>query len=613
MRRSLLAALALMLVIPAAAYDDDEYTPPADESEATLEAGYRGSEAEDSLHRAAEYLAFEANPYFGIHWTTSPFDDAIFELDLERWDASEFGGRMAIDLERTIRLTATADALVHRLDHDPLSNLQAVSDIKVVRSTDLEQGAEYQIRHKLYEIEADFQPPQTKWFSFKAGYREQLREGRKQSLHSSHCTSCHTVSQGRVVDQATRDGVFGVQFKTGLIQLVYEVLSRTFGERGGQPEGPYETPYRPATPGSAPDPNVLITPFNDRLLFPIPGTDPDTATAPYDRVPEVRRTAHLLKFKTATGDAGSLNLTLLKSDTENLYTNLEYGFEGFRGLYTWRPAEKLRINFIAQRDKIENDPVYVNLPELWGSGPFVTTYTGFLDPLTFEQWRQAVDDPLLNFTDFVRNSSLDRTEDRLGVDAFWRPMRYGTFRARYSYRNTDRDNVILIDGTGETTSHELKLGWNQRIAKRLRWNNSLVFKNIDNPYASVGGVLRAFDGFREPGVVNGNAPSPKSPLSYQYYQLQALRVANVTNVPSQYLRIRSNANWSPKGTWALSGNVRYRDAENDELNYSTWEQNSLGVGANFWVAANPEVHFTVAVDHFAEETEAFTTIPLMDG
>jgi hypothetical protein len=31
------------------------------------------------------------------------------------------------------------------------------------------------------------------------------------------------------------------------------------------------------------------------------------------------------------------------------------------------------------------------------------------------------------------------------------------------------------------------------------------------------------------------------------------------------------------------------------------------------VAANPEVHFTIGADHFEEETEAFTTIPLMDG
>ena len=604
---SLLVPLALLLVLPVAAYDDDEYKAPDDEAEATIETGYHGSSVDDADHRAGEYISHEAGPYFGLNWQTSPYDGTYFELDLERWSADDFGGRLEIDLERMVKLTASADSLLHRLDHDPLANLNAVSDIKVVRSTDLEMGAEYQIRHMQNEINAEFQPPQLKWFSFHAGYREQMREGRKQSLHTGHCTACHTVSQGREVDQETDEGTFGVQFKSGIIQLAYEVLSRTFTEKGEMPFAPYETPYRPATPSTAPDPWVLILPFNDRLYYPVPGMDPDSATLAYDRVPDVKRTAHMLKLKAGAEHGGPLSITLLQSKTENRFTNLDYTFEGFRGRYTWRPKDNLRINFTAQRDKIENDPVYVNLPDLWGGGPYPTSYG------TFEAWRQAVDDPLLNFTDFTRYSSMNRTENRFGIDTFWRPMRHGTFRAGYKYRKIDRDHVVLIDGTGESTSHTLKLGWNQRLAKRLRWTNSLVYKTTDNPYASVGGALRAFDGFREPGVVNGNAPSPKSPLSYQYYQLQALRVANVTNVPSQYIKLRSNANWSPKGTWALSGNFRYKDAENDELNYSTWDQNSMGVGVNFWVAPNPEVHFTVGADHYTEETEALATIPLMDG
>jgi hypothetical protein len=616
MRWSLLLALALLLVSPVAAddYDDEDYAPPKDESKASIETGYQGSDVEDSAVRAAEYVDTEPNAAFGLHWSTSPFDDSGFKLDFERWNASEVGGEVTMDLERMVRFKASADYLVHRLDHDSISNLQGVSDIKVVRATDLDQDAEYQIRHKLYEIEADFHPPRMDWFSIHAGFRQQMREGRKQSLHTGHCTSCHTVSQSRIIDQETTDGVVGLQFKSSLFQLAYEVLSRTFGEKGGQPVAPFETPYRPAPPPWSGNQEDLPLPFNDRLYFPIPGTAPDSATAAYDQVPDIKRTAHVLKLKTGDNDRNTVNFTLLKSNTENRYTNLEYDFEGFRGLYTLRLRDNLRINFSAQRDKIENDPVEVNPAALWGSGPFARNYGGEI--LTFEQWRQAVDDPLLNFTDFMRNSSMNRTDDRIGIDTFWRPMRHGTFRAKYTYRKIDRDNVVLIDGTGETTSHALKLGWNQRFGKRLRWNNSLLFKTIDNPYASVGGALREFAGYSEPGIVLGQVPtnpSPTSPLSLQYYQLHALRVANISNVPTQYIKLRTSANWSPKGTWALSGNLRYKDAENDELNYSTWDQNTLGVGVNFWVAVKPELHFTIGADHFQEETEAFTTIPLMDG
>ena len=366
---------------------------------------------------------------------------------------------------------------------------------------------------------------------------------------------------------------------------------------------------------------MLITPFNDRLWFPVPGTDPDTGAAAYDAIPGVKRTAHTLKFRTDVGRKDSLNLAVLQSSTENQNTFLKYEFAGFRGRYTWRASNKLRVNFTAQHDALDNDETFIDLPMLWGGGPYPTSYTvgGAATTLTFEEWRRIVDgNDALNFTDFTRLSSLDRSETRLGADAMWRAAKRGTFRAGLFYRMIDRDNVILADGTGETTSMTLKLGWNQRIAKKLRWNNSLVYRTVDNPYVNVDGALRAFAGFRPAppdgdGNVVGNAPSPKSGASLQYYQLHELRVANVGYSPTDYLRVRSNVNWSPKGTWSLSGNARFSSAENDELDYSTWEQDSLGIGANFWLAASPEFFFTIGVDHAMQETDAIAVIPLMDG
>ena len=58
---------------------------------------------------------------------------------------------------------------------------------------------------------------------------------------------------------------------------------------------------------------------------------------------------------------------------------------------------------------------------------------------------------------------------------------------------------------------------------------------------------------------------------------------------------------------------RSSDSENDELNFSTWEQETTAIGANFWMAASPRFHFTLGMDHKMEETDAFVAIPLMDG
>ena len=73
-----------------------------------------------------------------------------------------------------------------------------------------------------------------------------------------------------------------------------------------------------------------------------------------------------------------------------------------------------------------------------------------------------------------------------------------------------RDNVVLLDGTGKTETHRIKVTWNHRINKRLRWNNNLTWKNRDNPYVAENGWLRAFGGYRDEanGIVNGRAASP---------------------------------------------------------------------------------------------------------
>ena len=60
--------------------------------------------------------------------------------------------------------------------------------------------------------------------SFLAGYRQQTREGRKQSLHTGHCTSCHTVAQGRDINQKTRDATVGVKFSAGAWDISYGLL-----------------------------------------------------------------------------------------------------------------------------------------------------------------------------------------------------------------------------------------------------------------------------------------------------------------------------------------------------------------------------------------------------
>jgi hypothetical protein len=613
----LVVALVLLLVPAVGATDDEEYEPPQDESEVEITTGYRGSSTDGALFRVAEYEITDPGAIVGLGWMTSPYEANVFKLNFLSNDSADFTASADFDMNRSLRVKASADGLLHRLGHDPISNMEAVSDIKVVRSTDFEPGADYAIKHQRFDALATFAPPEAGWLTFRVGFREENRKGTRQQLAASHCTGCHVTSQGRDVDQQTRDYTFGIHGTTGGFDADYELLSRRFDENAGTITAPYEEAFRPATPGSAADPTVLIKPFNDRLWF----QNGDYAV---NQIPQIQRMAHKLKLRGQIGEKNSVNFTLLRSSTENRTSNLEYEFTGARGNYVWRAKDNLKLNFWAHWDKIENKNYFIDLLALNNlTAAPIGSYPG--NPgVTFQWWVNNVTVPARppgygldqpqEFTQYDRLSPLDREESRLGVDARWRLDPKNNLRIGYRYQDVDRDYVTLADGSGKTTSHLLKLNHNYRATKHLRWNTNLRYQITDNPYVNVDGGLRAY--YPDvPGTSPGppNGAGPRGTGSLQYWELQQLRVANLGNFATKALKFRTQATWSPSRNWALGGNVRYRDAENDELDYSQWDSNLAGIGVNFWYAFNSAFNLTVGLDSMMQETNTVFAVPLMDG
>jgi hypothetical protein len=620
-----LASLLLLVFVPSLAqqdddYDDESYVPPEDTETVDVTTGYQEGSSEGNPDLAAEWNVIDSTAILGLGYKSSPYDRTTAELFLRTVSSTQFHAGATFDMNRKYVVDVQAVGFPHRLLHDSLDNLQAVSDVKVVRRTDFAPGQEYGIRYRLFDIHADFQPPQTPGFTWRGGYRRQERNGTRQQLNTSHCTSCHATAQGRDVDSEIADAYLGFHWGKGLVDLDYSINTRQYEDRAATPTAPFEKAYHPGFPAGAGA--GLQTPFNDRLWF-------QDGTYPVGAVPQVNRMEHLLRARAYLDRSGVLNFTVVYSDTENRLTSAAYSFRGFRGRYSYATRDKhWRFNVHALRDEIENDNLFVDLPAInepltGPPQPPVTTYPApYGGPLTFEQWRNLVPglipgETVPAFNQYTRLSAFTRTTNRLKLDAYWRPGRRSTGFASYQLINTDRDNVVLADGSGETTTHRLKLAWNQRIYKRLRWNNALTATLVDNPYVSVDGGLRYFAGYvnDDPGQgVLGAAGSPKSDQSLQYYQLHALRVANIGNKPTQALKLRSYASWAPAGgRMAVGANVRLGDAENDELDWSKWESQTAGIGANFWVRAAPTLQVTLGVDHTERETSAEAFVPLMDG
>ena len=596
--------LGLLLLAPVLAddtYDDEDYTPPENEEQVTLKTGYQDGSTDGNLNLVAEYWVVDANPILGLGWYSSPYDKTRFDFNLEAISSQQYKGDINFDLDRKLLIDANLTGFVHRLEHDPLANLQAVSEIKVTRSTDYDPDTLYGLDYKDTDIHAQFQPPHAPGFTFRAGYRSQERKGMRQQLNAGHCTSCHVTGQGREIDNQIQEGNVGVHWGKGLVDLDYQVTNRQFKDKAAGVYGSYEAAQHPASGG-------LV--FDDRVWF-------QNGTQPIAVQPEINRTEHKLKARVDFHKGGVLNLTGLYANVKNQKQNLAYDFQAFNGRYSLKLGRTLKINIWGRHDELKNDNYFVDLVAMNGlqSAP-TETYPGGV-VTTYQDWRRNVDgDPNLNFNAYTRLSAMNRTTDRFGVDLYAKPGRRSTGLASYEFRLIDRDYVILGDGTGETMRHKLKLAWNQRAYKTFRWNNSLTFIMTDNPFVSVDGGRRAFAGYADPPAnttVLGTAPNPKVPASLQYYQLQALRLANLTAMPAQEMRFRSYLTWSPSSVWALNGNVRYRAAENNDLDYSEWSKDSYGVGVNLWVAAGPQFQFTMGIDHDESQTDAMMYIPLMDG
>jgi hypothetical protein len=85
---------------------------------------------------------------------------------------------------------------------------------------------------------------------------------------------------------------------------------------------------------------------------------------------------------------------------------------------------------------------------------------------------------------------------------------------------------------------------------------------------------------------------PFGPLSVQYFEMYNSRMANLSGLPTDTIFLEGTATWSPSQMFTVSAHNRYRDQQNDELNYSTWGHDLHMPGVEVYVAPSPQ--FTLA-------------------
>ncbi len=216
--------------------------------------------------------------------------------------------RLNVDAHRYWRTEFKYTRLPHRLDHDPLSTLDAAKGAIVVRHDDMNPNELYEIARGELQINSKFVMPRLRGVTFHFGFRDERRDGTTQARTLSKCANCHAVAQTRGVDQVTQDFTAGVQLATSHVMFEYSYLNRSFREGAPTPTNVYDFVMHPATTARV---------FDNRIQYQLAD-----GPLPFNHIPDVRKESHSFRARVNLPKDVGLNLNYVQAIAENEETGL---------------------------------------------------------------------------------------------------------------------------------------------------------------------------------------------------------------------------------------------------------------------------------------------------
>lgn len=432
-RMTILASVLLLLVpaaLPLAAQDADTGTDEATaDIEVVVELGAWDADTEDEQGLVAEYEPTDGGPDLGLLVRShQPWGHFFFDARFR--DADDSDAVLDVDTAgRAVRSTTEWTKLLHRLDHDPLSNLASVTDHgRVVQHTDLDAGADYDISYELLTHRTEVQFPALPALTVAAGVRNQERHGTRQSLAISHCATCHVYSQGRRVDQ--RDTGLSLEARyTGSVASVRASVS--------QRELRQVPAFLTLLYDDALQPELRTPLFENRVQW-----DSAAGPQPVDATPDVDK--NVVRLDVLLPNLGGFALTGggVWQETENQFTNLTMDYTGYVAT-AFRPIAKgWDVRWRGRSYEIDNDATFVDIAEPLGvAGPQAG--------LTYREIYGF--DP-----DFLRLSSANRDVIESKLDVGWNlpGTKTGRLVLSWDYEIVDREYFEVAPGRRPASSGE---------------------------------------------------------------------------------------------------------------------------------------------------------------
>jgi hypothetical protein len=583
MNNILSALLVASLLTPAAvlAQEKSDTTAPAALTGNSYFFGVRALDNSGWQGRVNEYEINKGGarpPVAFSYWYSrgSWFFDFFGE---NRGDSRAQSYSLDADFNRLVRLRSSLERFLHRLDHDPLTNLDTAKGSVVVRYDNLSPNRAFAPGRN--ELKTEVSGDIRSWLSWRASHRYLQFHGDTQTRAISKCANCHTTAEATRLNQKLHDVSGGLTLRIHRrVSLLYDFTSRQFKEDGERPTNLYDVATHPTTLNRA---------FFNRVQY--DGTT--DGQIPYAYVPNFRKDSHDIKLNADLPAGARLSAQLLKTSTTNKHVRLGLEVLAWGGKYTIPLHDRLTFKAQFRKADMHSDDVYIELEE--PANPAGVAQPG-------QTYAQAY--PAFGRVDWTRGSSINRVDAIGSAELSARLAKLTTLRGGYQFRSIRRENFDVE----QTDRHRLYLLFSSRRSNLYNARIRYTFDAIDQPFlhrhAALSPVLQPF-------AAPGTPPSPL--LGTQYFTLYAARQANLTNQPTRSQFVEPSFTWTPSPKVALTLHYRARIEKNDKLNFGNWTRDMHMPGAELWLAPHEKLNFTFGYSFQNDKSATLFVIPVFDG
>lgn len=504
-------------------------------------------------------------------------EDVTFDMRGGGSDSTTQDFFMDLDVKRQLRFKVDFIKLLHRLPHDPGTNLAAaMASGKTLQHDDLDASAQYSERFSLMSSHLEWHPESLSRLTLGLHARGQVREGIHQSMNIAHCYSCHVTSQSRSLHERTSDVGVSARYEFSRATGVLQYTHRTLDQGGARTLMTYDRTYHPVT-------GLYV--FDNRSSF-----DSRNGPLPVDYQPETTKDSVRLDFNFPDVARGTVDAGGVWTRTRNDLSGLDSKYLGFATSGGHKLTPRLTVRWGARYYTLSSDDVFVDIVEPVGiAGP---------------QTGQTYQDATGFVPDFWRYSSLDRDVFEYDASATFRiGKRAGTLTGTWKGEAVDRDHFEVAEGQTKTLSNRITLVWRPRPTTKdtLRFEFSHLW--VSYPFTNTNGSCATL-----------TAPGTGSPFTgTQYYLIYDSRVADVSGLPDSEDALRMTYTHRFSARTTFTGALRWSDSDNTTGDRANWHRDNLTAVLSVWGAPTDKAEWYANYSYGDYALEMPACVPLYDG